>query len=933
MRSFNRFMLLLLILSLSGSVLAQRVVRQELDNGLVVVALENHSSPTATVRVYVRTGGAYEGEYQGAGISHFYEHLHGDATTTLAKEEISIWDESLGGASNAWTSKTTTCYYQVTTVEFFDSLVELMAETLLRQDFNDEVITSQKGIITKEINMNNDEAPTRLYYRFLHTLYPDSPVSDPILGYPDMFMAVTEEDLRDYYGERYTPDNMVVVVAGDLSAEEMIAKVKEEFGDEVPSGIEPPTIPSPEPLMGPRYSVEYSTFDTVQFAFGWRTVPLWAEELYPLDILMNALSHGRSSRLYQALREERALVSSVDVSSHTPTYDAGSFAVYLATEPEKLAEAYAVAYDEVMAMRDELLSDEELERVKNGFLANHLFYNEELTDQASQLASDALLGDIEFSTRYVEGCHGVTAEEAREAARKYFSPDNLFVTVLWPASSGEFDPAFFGENLELVESGLSGEKVGYAGWQESLGTVEHGDPDSYFVYQGLSTAMVSNEHRFDHSRVNDLAVDYPATWEFDLYEAGEGGEIELFTLDNGLRLMVLEDHSIGSATVGALIDGGLRAEQPGDAGAMSLIARLLLGGTESRTNEEINLTLEERGGFIHSSTSRDYAQLSAKVLGEDAPLALELITDCLRNSTFPAERIELEREKMLAELAVQKDDPFTQAFKVARKTFFGEHPYGHPYLGEEDSLVALDRDDLLRYHDELLNPEKIILLVSGAVDSLSLYQQLEELWGDLPRSSVKSADPGNPQFSTEEQSITIPTEREQTVLCWYWPGYKLDDGKNYTMHLLDSVLSGVYLPNGRLHSYLRGEGLVYAVHAFGQFTFKPGAFIIYLGTEPGKVERAAEIVRRELDLIASEAVPADELERGKTMLKVSRFVYDLSTASARLNEAAYYELAGLGYSFADDFAERIDEITAEELRSFADELLSQPFTFVQYGNL
>ncbi len=933
MRSLNRLVLLLLILTLSGAVLAQRVVRQELDNGLVVVALENHSSPTATVRVYVRTGGAYEGEYQGAGISHFYEHLHGDATTTLSKEEINIWDESLGGASNAWTSKTTTCYHQVTTVEFFDSLVELMAETLLRQDFNDEVITSQRGIITKEINMNNDEAPTRLYYRFLHTIYPNSPVSDPILGYPDMFLNISEEDLWDYYGERYTPDNMVVVVAGDLSAEEMIAKVEAEFGQAEPSGIEPPTIPSQEPLMGPRYSVEYSTFDTVQLAFGFRTVPLWAEELYPLDILMNALSHGRSSRLYQALREERALVSSVDVSSHTPTYDAGSFTVYLATEPEKLAEAYAVAYDEVMAMRDELLGDEELERVKNGFLASYLFYNEELTDQADQLGDSALLGDLEFSTRYVEGCQNVTAEEARAAARKYFSPDNLFVTVLWPSSAGEFDPAFFGEELELIESGLAAEKVGYAEWEKSLGTVTPGERDSYFVYQGSPTALVNPLNRFDHSKDNELAVDYPATWEFDLYEGGEGGAIELFTLDNGLRLMVLEDHSLGSATVGAIVDGGLRAEHPGEAGAMNLTARLLLGGTEGRTNEEINLTLEERGGYIHSTAGRDSTQLFAKVLSEDAPLALELITDCLRNSTFPSERVEIEREKMLAELVAQQDDAFTQAFRLVRKTFFGEHPYGHPYTGEKESLLALERDDLLRYYEELHNPEEIILLVSGDVDSVELCQQVEELWGDLPRSSVKPTAVGSPDFSTEEQSITVPTEREQTVLCWFWPGYALGDSETYTMYLLDSVLSGVYLPNGRLHSYLRGEGLVYAVHAFGQYSREPGAFAIYLGTEPGKVERAAEIVQRELDLIARELVPAEELQRGKTMLKVSRFVYDLATAADRLSEAANYELAGLGYGFADDFAQRIDTLTAEELRDFAAELLSQPFTFVQYGNL
>ena len=98
--------------------------------------------------------------------------------------------------------------------------------------------------------MNNDEANTRAWYRFYHTLWSDTVVEDPVLGYPDLFNSVTEEDLRDYYSSRYTPENMVVVVAGDSDAEEMTAKVAEEFGAMEPSAVPLPTVERPEHLPG-----------------------------------------------------------------------------------------------------------------------------------------------------------------------------------------------------------------------------------------------------------------------------------------------------------------------------------------------------------------------------------------------------------------------------------------------------------------------------------------------------------------------------------------------------------------------------------------------------------------------------------------------------------------------------------------------------------
>ncbi len=930
----RKTLVVILLLLTAVSTLAERVLRTELDNGLVIIAAEAHANPTVTIRVYVRTGGVIEGPYQGAGISHYYEHLHGDASESYTQEELDTWDETLGGISNAYTSNAHTCYHQTTTVEHFDGMVALMAETLLRQVFTDEAIASQRGIILKEMNMNLDEANTRAWYRFSHTIYPGSPASDPVIGYPDLFKAVTEADLLDYYTERYTPENMVVVVAGDLDAGEMTDKVAAEFGGAERSGVPLPGVERPANLPGPRYSVEYTTFDQAYLVFGFRTVPIWADDLYALDVAMHLLSTGRTSRLYTALQEERQLATDFAAYSYTPTYDAGEFEVLLAADPARLPEAYRTAYAEVTGLADTLVDPGELERVKNALTADYVFDGENLDTRAARLGTDALLGDLEFSADYVDGCRAVTAEEVRDVARRYFTPDNLYAAVVWPVSAGDFDLGLFEEGLgrdDLVECALSAEARGLAASVESEGKVEPGEPDAYFVYQGQAPAADSVWLSPDYPPSNTLARDYPPEYEFELGADGGGGRMRLTELDSGLRLLVLEDPGARSAWVGALVNGGYRVEEREDEGAFHFAMQMLLEGTESRTGPETVAAIEDRGGSIGSQGLRDCGLLSAHVMAADAPLALEVISDCLQDATFPPDRVEAERQRLLDELAGEDEAPFTVAFREAKRAFFGAHPYSHNQRGRPETVSALTRERLLDYRDLIRRPEGTLIAVAGDVDAREIERVVERLWDDVPAAGTPLPDYGPPVFPEENIDLALDSDREQTILYWLWPGMSWDGEDRYRMRLLDAVLSGIYLPNGRLHARLRGAGLVYAVHAFPVFGVEPGAFALYLGTEPGKTAEAVGIVDEELARIAEEPVGEDELARGRTMLEVSRYVIDLARPSDRILDAAMYELAGLGYAFEDDFTDEVEGVSAGDLQDYAGWLFAQPGVYLRYG--
>ncbi|HDR06536.1 MAG TPA: insulinase family protein, partial [Candidatus Coatesbacteria bacterium] len=816
--------------------LAQRVRRTELDNGLVIIAAEGSGNPTVTMRVYVRTGSVIEGDFQGAGISHFYEHLHGDASVNYTKEELDAWDESLGGISNAYTTRDHTCYHQTTTVEHFDSLVRLMAETLLRQEFTEEAIASQRGIILKEINMRLDDGPSRAWYRFSQTIWPGSPVADPVLGYPDLFRAVGEAELRDYYTSRYTPDNMVVVVAGDLKAEEMTAVVAREFGSAEPAGAPLPAVERPTHLPGPRYAVEYTSLNQAYLTFGFRTVPVWSEDMHALDVAMHLLSRGRTSRLYEALREERQLATDIGASSITPAYDAGSFVVYLTADPERLAEAYAAAREAVTALAEEPVEPAELERVKNALLADYLFAGESLANRAARLGTDALLGDLDFSADYLEGCRAVTAEDVQRVARRYFTRDNLYLALVWPAAAGELDLDLFEEGLsdeDLLECALSAEAHGLEASLASRGKVRHGEPNAYFVYEGKAPEAEPVWLSPDYPPESTLVRGYPPDHAFELGERGRSGRIRLRRLDNGLRLLVLDDSTVGSAWVGALVEGGYRAEAPEEEGAFHFAMRMLLEGTSTRSGPETVAAIEDRGGSIGSQGLRDGGLLAAQVMAEDAPLALEVISDCLQNASFSPDRVEAERRRLLDELAREEEQPFTVAARAARRAFFAPHPYAHNQRGRPETIAGLSPERLLYYRELIRRPEGTIIAVAGDVDPREIEKLVRRLWEEVPALGFEPPEPEPVEFPARGLRLELPSDREQTILYWLWPGAAWDGPERYRIHLLDAVLSGIHLPNGRLHARLRGAGLVYAVHAFPIFGVEPGAFALYLGTEPG----------------------------------------------------------------------------------------------------
>jgi len=410
------------------------MIYKTLDNGLQVVVKENHSSPVVSIRVYVRAGSIYEGKYLGAGISHLVEHLvHGGATPTRSEEESRRILESIGNSSNAYTSKSSTCYYITTVSKYFDIANDLLADWMQNCTIPKEAFEREFGVVQREIEKGEEEPGRQLFLLADRTMFRVHPCRVPVIGYKSVFRNLKREDVLKYYKENYVPRNMIVVAVGDFDAKEAFDKIAAKYGGfKRRAGARPPLPVEPRQL-GRRYAEKEMDVKVCYMQMGFRTVPLSHPDLYPLDVLSYILSHGDSSRLVEIVKDRKQLVHSITSWSFTPEYDAGTFVVQCQLDEDKLEAAQRAILEELFRTREELVTKDELKKAVTQKIADDVFGRQTIEDQAADIGGNLLSAyDPNFSETYLAGIRKVTREQIRDAARRYFSEDALCVSVVRP---------------------------------------------------------------------------------------------------------------------------------------------------------------------------------------------------------------------------------------------------------------------------------------------------------------------------------------------------------------------------------------------------------------------------------------------------------------------------------------------------------------------
>jgi zinc protease len=439
----------------AASASAVEAVREVLDNGLVAIVAEDHANPVASVRVYVKAGSIYEGKYTGAGVSHFLEHMLGERTDKHTKAELEAAVSEMGGAYNAYTWKDHVCYHIAVRSDKVDEAIGQLEERVFHTVFPPEQVENQREIIINEIRMGQDEPGRVLQKAFFYTMFREHPARYPIIGFEELFVKITRDDLMDYYHQRYVPERAVVVVAGDVDAAATMAKIRETFG-ELPRGrVVPEEVFYEPPQLGRRDVVVPMDIGAAYMWLGFRGPPMGSKDAYALEVAAAIAGSGRSSRLYRRVLEEGGYVTDISAWLSAPPTGYGYLGVYAEGEAIELNYAEAAIVTEMLALTQKRVSKDELERAKKLLAAQRILGLQTVEDVASDLGENEIYtGNMNFSDEYLARIEEITAEDVKAAAARYVSESNMTVAKVvprdWAGAAGEAAAAGEAEPMEKV---------------------------------------------------------------------------------------------------------------------------------------------------------------------------------------------------------------------------------------------------------------------------------------------------------------------------------------------------------------------------------------------------------------------------------------------------------------------------------------------------
>ncbi|HTW85678.1 MAG TPA: pitrilysin family protein [Candidatus Sulfotelmatobacter sp.] len=400
-----------------------------LPSGLLVLTESMPHVRSATLGVWCDVGSAAE-PAERRGISHLLEHMVFKGTPRRTARAIAEQMDAVGGELNAMTDKETTCFYAHVVDRHLPLAVDVLADMLQHAIVAADDLQRERQVVLEEIRMYDDAPAEVLHDRFTRALWRGANLGDPTIGFVETVGTLEREDLLAWRAGRYAPATVFVAAAGNLEHDAVVALIGEAFA----SFAGPATPPALEqPRFTPAVDVTLDETEQAYVMLGTPGLSLRAERRYALSVLDMLLGGGMSSRLFQSVREERALA--YEISTFQQGYrDAGLFGVSAGCAPERVQECVDVVVDELDRLLHEGVREDEVERAREHLKGNLTLALESTYNRMSRLARNHLVHGRQISAEEVEQrFDAVTSAEVDELARLLLGPATRGLCVLGPA--------------------------------------------------------------------------------------------------------------------------------------------------------------------------------------------------------------------------------------------------------------------------------------------------------------------------------------------------------------------------------------------------------------------------------------------------------------------------------------------------------------------
>lgn len=850
-------------------------MRANLENGLTVVLQENHAARVAALQLWVQVGSADESEDE-AGLAHLHEHMLFKGTARRGPGEIAAAVETCGGEINAWTSFDQTVYHLVLPSDCFEEGLDVLVDAVTASAFDPAELEREIEVVVEEIRRSEDSPARRISRELFARAYAVHPYGRPVIGWERTVRSFTRERILDFYRRHYLPARMTLVAVGDFEEQRALESIRRVFprdGAREGSGPQRPRVGEPE-QRGPRAGVITGPVQEAFLNLGWHIGDVRSEDVPALDLLTLVLGQSDSSRLVQEVRRERGLVNEIYASAYTPR-DPGLLIAGASLPAHNTHGALREVLRQTYRFRREAIPADELLRAKRMLESDAVYQRETVQGQARKLGFfETMLGHVEAEAQYWDAVARVTPAEIREVARRWLRTDNLTLAA-------------------------------YCGEEDARANAIRED--------ALLEIAAEAEREVATSKASD-APDRP--YARLAHGLGRGGDVAQHEelLEDDVRLLVLEDHTVPLVALRAAWEGGLLAETDEENGVAQLLARCLVRGTTRRPARVVSRTVDELAGSLHGTAGRSSFGLHGEFLSAELERVFELFGEVLFEPGLEEEEIARERALQLEELRSRDDNPSSAAFRLFSSTLYDAHPYRLDPLGRAETVQRLDSAALRRHLDTWYRLGGLTLVVAGDVTREAAVRLARQhlMRGRPGRSSRPQVRPDPPLTAPREAVRQL--DRKQAHLVVGFRGLTVASPDRPALEVLSAVLSG---QGGRLFLELRDKkSLAYSVTSVLATGTHPGYFGVYIGTSPEKVPAARAGIREELERVREERVPEEQLDRARRHLAGTHEI-GLQRLGARAGAVALDCAYGLGLNAHREYGERVRAVTAEDVQRVA----------------
>ena len=410
--------------------------------------------------------------------------------------------------------------------------------------------------------------------------------------------------------------------------------------------------------------------------------------------------------------------------------------------------------------------------------------------------------------------------------------------------------------------------------------------------------------------------------------------IERTEFGSGLRVVTERMPGVRSVSLGFWVLAGSRDEPHAISGSSHFLEHLLFKGTTERSARDIAEAFDAVGGDVNAFTSKEYTCYYARVLDGDLELAVDHLADMFKHSVLRSADLDAERQVILEEINMHEDSPEDVVHDLFTETLWPEHPLGRPVLGTADSIRNATRSKVHRFYHRHYAPGRLVVAAAGNLRHDDLLRMLGARMdmGRVVRDGAPSSwtlREGKRPPSPSGRSLVKRRKTEQAHICVGTNGLPRMDDDRFAFLIVNGAL-GTGMSSRLFQEIREKRGLVYSVYSYHSQYTEAGVFSCYAGTTPGRAREVIDLLRRELDDVATGGLSEEEFERAKGHVKGS-MVLSLEDPGGRMSRIGKSEIAHGEILTVNEALRRVDAVTLDDARRVAKRILSQPMTLTVLG--